>query len=87
MVEPDNLVLEQLRAMRAEMAKMADWMHTMSVEMTAVRQHLAGVVTITEHDHTKACPGEVESGSPTRTCGNSRIYGVSRSNGITSDPI
>jgi hypothetical protein len=52
MVEADNLVLEQLRAMRAEMAKMADWMHTMSVEMTAVRQHLAGVVTITEHDHT-----------------------------------
>jgi hypothetical protein len=52
MVEPDNLVLEQLRAMRSEMAKMADWMHTLSVEMTAVRQHLAGVVTITEHDHT-----------------------------------
>ena len=35
----------------------------------------------------KACPGEVESGSPPRTCGNSGIYGVSRSNGITGDPI
>jgi hypothetical protein len=27
-------------------------MHTMSVEMTAIRQHLAGVVTIQELDHT-----------------------------------
>jgi hypothetical protein len=26
-----------------------------------------------------ACPGEVESGSPTRTCVNIGIYGVSRS--------
>ena len=51
MVEPDNLMLEHLRAIRAEMAKMGDWMHTMSVEMTAIRQHLAGVVTIQEHDH------------------------------------
>ena len=51
MVEPDNLMLEHLRAIRGEMGKMADWMHTMSVEMTAIRQHLAGVVTIQEHDH------------------------------------
>ena len=51
MVEPDNLMLEHLRAIRGEMGKMADWMHTMSVEMTAIRQPLAGVVTIQEHDH------------------------------------
>ena len=51
MVEPDNLVLEHLRAIRGELAKMGDWMHTTSVEMTAIRQHLAGVVTIQEHDH------------------------------------
>ena len=51
MVEPDNLMLEHLRAIRGDMAKMADWMQTMSVEMTAIRQHLAGVVTIQEHDH------------------------------------
>lgn len=50
MVEPENLVLEQV--IRTEMAKMADWMQTLSVEMTAIRQHLAGVVTIQEHDHT-----------------------------------
>lgn len=49
--EPDNLVLEHLRAIRGQMGRMADTMHTMSVEMTAVRQHLAGVVTIQEHDH------------------------------------
>jgi hypothetical protein len=51
MVEPDNLMLDHLRAIRGDIAKMADWMHTMSVEMTAMRQHLAGVVTIQEHDH------------------------------------
>jgi hypothetical protein len=44
MVEPDNLVLEYLRAIRTDLGKMADWMQT--------RQHLAGVVTIQEHDHT-----------------------------------
>jgi hypothetical protein len=51
MVEPENLMLEHLRAIRGDMSKMADWMQTMSVEMTAIRQHLAGVVTIQEHDH------------------------------------
>ncbi len=51
MVEPDNLVLEHLRAIRSDMSKMADWMQTLSVEMTAIRQHLAGVVTIQDHDH------------------------------------
>jgi len=51
MVEPDNLMLDHLRAIRGDMSKMADWMQTMSVEMTAIRQHLAGIVTIQEHDH------------------------------------
>jgi len=51
MAEPESLVLEPLRAIRGEMTKMADWMHTMSVEMTAIRQHFAGVVTIQGHDH------------------------------------
>ena len=51
MVEPDNLVLEHLRAIRTEMGKMADYMQTLSVEMTALRQHLAGVVTLQDHDH------------------------------------
>jgi hypothetical protein len=51
MVEPDNLVLEHLRAIGGEMAKMADWMPTSSVELTAIRPHLSGVVTIQEHDY------------------------------------
>jgi hypothetical protein len=51
MAETDNLMLEHLRAIRGDIAKMADWMHTLSVETTAMRQHLAGVVTIQEHDH------------------------------------
>jgi len=51
MVEPDHLVLEHLRGIPGELGKMADWMHTMSVELTAIRQHLAGVVTVREHDH------------------------------------
>ena len=51
MPEPDNLVPEHLRAIRGEMGKMADYMHTQSVEMTAIRQHLADVVTLQDHDH------------------------------------
>ncbi len=51
MVEPDNLVVEHLHPIRTEMGKMAGYMHTLSVEMTAIRQHLAGVVTLQDHDH------------------------------------
>ena len=51
MVEPDNLVLEQLRAIRGELGRVANEMQTMRVEMTAVRQHMAGMMTIQEHDH------------------------------------
>ena len=42
MVEPDNLVLEQLRVIRGEIGKLVNEMQTMRVEMTAMRQHLAG---------------------------------------------
>jgi hypothetical protein len=51
MVEPDNLVLEHLRAIRGEMSKLADWMQTMSTEMTALRHHLFGAITTLNHDH------------------------------------
>ena len=51
MPEPDNLVIEHLRAIRGEIAKISDWMSTISAELTAVRQHLGGVVTIQDHDH------------------------------------
>jgi hypothetical protein len=51
MVEPDNLILEQLRAVRGEIGKLFNEMQTMRVEMTAMRQHMAGMLTIQEHDH------------------------------------
>jgi hypothetical protein len=51
MTEPDNIILEHLHAIRGDLARMADGMQTMSAEMTAMRQHLSGVVTIQEHDH------------------------------------
>ena len=51
MAEPDNLVLEHLRAMRADMARMADDTHGLRAEMTAMRQHMASVITLQELDH------------------------------------
>ena len=51
MVEPDSLVLEQLRAIRSDIGKVVNEMQTMRVEMTAMRQHMAGMMTIQEHDH------------------------------------
>ena len=51
MVEPDSLVLEYLREIRSDMAKMPDRVSTLSAEMTTVRQYLAGLVTLVEHDH------------------------------------
>jgi hypothetical protein len=49
--EPESLVLEHLRAIRGDTAKMADATRLLSVEMTAIRQQLAGIVTIQDHDH------------------------------------
>ena len=40
MVEPDNLILEQLRVVRGEIGKLFNEMQTMRVEMTAMRQHM-----------------------------------------------
>jgi len=51
MVEPDSLVLEQLRVIRGDIGKLVNETQTTRVEMTAVRQHLAGMMTIQEHDH------------------------------------
>jgi hypothetical protein len=51
MVEPDSFVPEQLRAIRGDIGKLVNEMQTMRVEMTAVRQHMAGMMTIQEHDH------------------------------------
>ena len=47
----DNLVLEHLRVIRGDIAKMRDTMSTMGAEITAMRQQLAAVVTLQDHDH------------------------------------
>jgi len=52
MVEPDNLMLKHLRAIRGDLAKMADWMHTMGVETAASRRLIAGALG---HKPTKEC--------------------------------
>ena len=49
--EPDNLILEHLRAIRGEMGRLSNWMETMSTEMTAMRHHLLGAITTLNHDH------------------------------------
>ena len=51
MVEPDNIVLEHLRAIRGDVGKLLGEMQTMRAEMTAMRQFMAGMMTIQEHDH------------------------------------
>ena len=53
MVEPDNLVLDYLRAIRVDMAKMATEMHSMRIEMTAMRHVLTGHSIQLDHDHDK----------------------------------
>ena len=65
MVEPDSLVLEQLRVIRGDLSKLFNEMQTMRVEMTAMRQHMAGMLTIQEHDHVdiagiKSCLDRIE---------------------------
>ena len=50
MVEPDNLVLEYLRAMRTDLAKIGTEMHMMRVEMTAMRHAITGHSIQLDHD-------------------------------------
>ena len=47
----ENIRVEHLPAIRSDMARMADSMRLLGTEMTAMRQHMAGIVTIQEHDH------------------------------------
>ena len=51
MVEPDHIVLERLRAIRGDTGKLVGEMQTIRPEMTAMRQFMAGMMTIQEHDH------------------------------------
>ena len=47
----ENLVLEQLRAIRTDMGRMSERIETLGVEMRAMRHQMAAVVTLQEHDH------------------------------------
>ena len=51
MAEPDTIRLDHLHAIRGEMSKMADAMRTVGAEMTALRQHFSGVITLQKHGH------------------------------------
>jgi hypothetical protein len=55
MAEPENLVLEHLRAIRAEMERMAGWMQTISDEMAAMKQHLAAVIKVEGPRQSSSC--------------------------------
>ena len=49
---PESLVLEQLRAIRSDMAPIGDDVRTIRSEVTALRHQVAAVITLQEHDHT-----------------------------------
>jgi len=49
--EVQNLVLEHLRAIRADIARIKDDGQTMKVEMVALRQQVSAIQTIQEYDH------------------------------------
>ena len=47
----ENLILEHLRVIRADMRKMADDIHTLRAEMTSMRGHMSGIASLQDHDH------------------------------------
>jgi pimeloyl-ACP methyl ester carboxylesterase len=58
--------------------------HLMHLETMRVALWQESINFLNGHD--SACPDEVESGSPTRTCANMRVHGASRSSGSLGDP-
>ena len=48
MAEPDNIVLEHLRAIRGDIGRLVGEMQTVRAEMTAVRRHLADHLKLLE---------------------------------------
>ena len=47
----DNSVLEYLRVMQSDLRRLTQGLDTVSVEMRATRQHVAGLVALQDHDH------------------------------------
>lgn len=50
-METDNILLEHLRAIRADMSRFADRMDTIAAEMRATRQTVAAIAGLQDHDH------------------------------------
>ena len=47
----ENLILEHLRVMRADVARLADDMRVARSEVTSMRQHMSGISTLQDQDH------------------------------------
>ena len=47
----ENLVLEQLRAIRSDMSRMAEDMRGLRTEMVSVRHHVRGIELSQDADH------------------------------------
>nr|WP_070958948.1 hypothetical protein [Hyphomonas sp. Mor2] len=47
----EQRVLETLETLQADLARLADRMTDVGVEMRATRQHVAGLVAVQDHDH------------------------------------
>lgn len=47
----ENSVLDQLRAIRADIGRVADEMRGLKSEMTSIRHHMRGVETLQDQDH------------------------------------
>lgn len=57
--EVENLVLDHLRAIRADFAGIKDDGQTMKVEMVALRQQVSAIQTIQEYDHVEIAATKV----------------------------
>lgn len=53
MGQPENLLLEDVRAVRGDIARIANRMRIMSSEITIIRQHLSSVVIRQEQNHSQ----------------------------------
>lgn len=47
----DNRMLKTLESIQVDLARMADRMTDVTVDMRATRQHVAGLVAVQDHDH------------------------------------
>lgn len=51
MAEPDNLIIEHLRAIRADIGRLAEDVRGLRTEMMSVRHHIRGIELSQDVDH------------------------------------